>query len=364
MSPDTDTRMRILIMAGGTGGHVFPGLAVAEELRTQGHEVIWLGTERGLESRLVPAADVPMEVITISGLRGKGIIALLLAPLHLLRALWQSLVIIWRLQPDVTLGMGGFVSGPGGAATWLLRLPLCIHEQNSVAGMTNQLLSRVARRVMSAYPDAFAADARAEVVGNPVRRELHALPEPQERLANRGDRLHLLILGGSQGARRLNQVVPAALGQLIQRLPLEVLHQSGSADRDLVQRNYRTLGVTAEVPAFIDDMVAAYSWADLVICRAGALTVTELAAVGLASILVPYPHAVDDHQTGNANWLSEHDAAVLIAETDLTPGYLAEQLLELGQDRNRLQAMAVNARHLAQPDAAARVAAICLEEAA
>lgn len=362
MSPDS--RVRILIIAGGTGGHVFPGIAVAEQLRDQGHEVIWLGTERGLESRIVPDADLPLEVITISGLRGKGVIALLLAPLHLLRALWQSLVILRRQQPDVVLGMGGFVSGPGGVAAWLLRLPVCVHEQNSVAGMTNLLLSRLARRVMEAFPGAMPAAVHAELVGNPVRRDLHALPDPQERLAGRAGAVRLLIIGGSQGARRLNQVVPAAVGQLIQRLPLDVRHQSGSADQDLVRRNYATLGVQAEVSAFIDDMTAAYSWADLVICRAGALTVTELAAVGLASILVPYPHAVDDHQTSNARWLCEHDAAALIPESELTPGHLAELLHQLGQDRSHLQAMAVNARSLAKPDAAARVAAICLEEAA
>ena len=363
MSPD-DRRVRILILAGGTGGHVFPGLAVAEALRAGGHEVVWLGTERGLEARLVPAAGLALEQISISGLRGKGVLALLLAPVRLLRAVWQSLRVLRRLHPNVVLGMGGFVSGPGGLAAWLLRVPLCVHEQNAIAGLTNRLLSRIANRVLEAFPGAMPAAANAEQVGNPVRHELHELPEPVERLAGRDQTLRLLVIGGSQGARRLNQVVPVALGQLLERLPVEVWHQTGSTDHDLVRRSYTTLGIKAHVDAFVDDMAAAYAWADLVICRAGALTVTELAAVGLGSILVPYPHAVDDHQTANARWLCENDAALLLPDNELTPATLAGMLAEIGPDRTRLQAMAGNARALARPQAAAAMANICLQEAA
>lgn len=355
--------MRVLIMAAGTGGHVFPGLAVAEALQAGGHEVIWLGSKQGLENRLVPAANLPLEHISISGLRGKGLFSLLAAPLRLVRALWQSLRVMHRVQPDVVLGMGGFVSGPGGLAAWLCGRPLCIHEQNAIAGLTNQLLSRIATRVMEAFPDALPADTRAELVGNPVRQSLHELAPPAERLAGRGDALRVLIIGGSQGARKLNQMVPPALAQLFRHVPLEVHHQTGERYRDLVQRSYHTLGLNARVEAFIDDMAAAYGWADLVIGRAGALTVTELTAVGLGSILVPFPYAVDDHQNANAEWLVEHDAAVLIHEEDLTAATLTEQLQELSADRERLLTMACNAHALARPNAATDVAAICLEVA-
>lgn len=362
MSPDK--RLRILIMAGGTGGHVFPGLAVAAELRARGHEVIWLGTGRGLENRLVPAAGMTLERISISGLRGKGILSLCVAPLRLVRALWQSLRLLRRIRPAVVLGMGGFVSGPGGLAAWLLRRPLCLHEQNAVAGLTNRLLSRLARRVMEAFPGTMPATAGAEVVGNPVRPELHALPAPAQRLAGRQGPLRVLVIGGSQGARRLNQVVPAAIGQLVSELPLAVRHQTGDADHDLVRRNYATLGVEAEAVPFIEDMAAAYGWADLVICRAGALTLTELTAAGLASLLVPYPHAVDDHQTVNARWLTDNQAAELLPESDLNAAELAARLRRLGADRGLLLHMANQARALARPNAAADVADICLQEAA
>lgn len=359
-----EPKVRVLIMAGGTGGHVFPGLAVAEALRDGGHDVVWLGTEVGLESRLVPDAGLVMEPIGVSGLRGKGVLALLLAPARLLRAVWQSLLLLRRLRPNVVLGMGGFVSGPGGVAAWLLRLPLCVHEQNAVAGLTNRLLSRIANRVMEAYPGAMPEECEATLVGNPVRRELHQLAAPAERFAGRGDTLRVLVIGGSQGARRLNQLVPAAVSQLAEKHSVEVWHQSGQPDHDLVERSYTTLGLKARVIAFISDMTEAYTWADLVICRAGALTVTELTAVGLGSILVPFPHAVDDHQTENARWLCDNDAAVLLPENGLTPAALAGTLIELAADRARLQQLASNARRLARPTAAADVAAICLQEAA
>ncbi len=362
MSPD-ERKIRVLIVAGGTGGHVFPGLAVAEVLRDGGHEVVWLGSERGLEARVVPDAGLALEQISISGLRGKGLFTLLLAPGRLLAAVWQSLWLLHRLRPNVVLGMGGFVSGPGGLAAWLLRLPLCLHEQNAVAGLTNRLLSRLACRVMEAFPGAMPAEVEAEFVGNPVRRDLHELPDPAQRLAGRGNTLRLLVIGGSQGARRLNQLIPAAVSQLAERQPVEVWHQAGSADHDLVQRSYTTLELDARVAAFIDDMTAAYSWADLVIARAGALTLAELTAVGLGSILVPYPYAVDDHQTVNARWLCDNNAAVLMPENGLTPAALADTLIELAADRAWLQSMATNARQLARPGAAADVAAACLQEA-
>jgi UDP-N-acetylglucosamine--N-acetylmuramyl-(pentapeptide) pyrophosphoryl-undecaprenol N-acetylglucosamine transferase len=355
--------MLIVIMAGGTGGHVFPGLAVAAELRERGHRVAWLGTPRGLENDAVPAAGVPLERIEISGLRGKGLMALIVAPTRLLRALWQALSILRRLRPAAVLGMGGFVSGPGGIAAWMLCIPVCIHEQNAVAGLTNRLLSRLARRVMLAFPDALPASHKMRVTGNPVRRELNGLPVPEQRLQRADATLRLLVLGGSQGARRLNQTVPLALAQLKQDLVFEVRHQSGGQGYEQVTAAYADAGIDARVDPFIDDMAAAYSWADLVICRAGALTVAELTAVGLGAVLVPFPYAVDDHQTANARWLSEQGGAVLLPESELQPDSLSALLLELGSDRNHLLHMARRSRGLAEPDAAARVADICLEVA-
>lgn len=358
--------MLIVIMAAGTGGHVFPGLAMADELRARGHEVIWLGSPRGLEQRLVPAAGLVLEQIDVAGVRGKHGLGLLFAPLRIVRALWQSVLILRRLQPAIVLGMGGFVSGPGGLAAWLLRIPLCIHEQNAIAGLTNRWLSRLARRVLVAFPGTLTdAGDKVTEVGNPVRSSLHNLPAPDERFAGRRG-LRLLIVGGSQGAHRLNQVVPAAVGQLQAHLGaenIEVWHQTGERDADLVQRNYVTLNIHARVAAFIDDMAAAYSWADLVICRAGALTLAELTAAGLGAVLVPFPYAVDDHQTANARWLSQAGGAVLIQEQLLTPATLASQLQVLGSDRAKLIDMANKARALARPQAAQQIADICLEVA-
>lgn len=355
--------IRVLIMAGGTGGHVFPGLAVAAELRAHGHDVTWLGTPRGVENRAVPAAGLALERIAISGLRGKGVLTLLAAPVHLLRALWQALTVLRRLRPGVVLGMGGFVCGPGGLAAWLLRVPLCIHEQNSVAGLTNRLLSRPARRVMLAFPDALPKSGKVHVTGNPVRAELTSLPLPEQRLRREDTTLRILVLGGSQGARRLNQMVPPALARLQTNLTIQVRHQSGDQGCEQVAGAYADAGIDARVQEFIDDMAAAYGWADLVICRAGALTIAELTAAGLGAILVPFPYAVDDHQTINAGWLCERGGAVLVPDSQLEPSYLAALLLELGRDRERLLCMARRSRELARPDAAARVAEICLEVA-
>ena len=350
----------LLITAGGTGGHVFPALAVADYVQAQDVPVVWLGTRRGLEARLVPAAGIPIEWLDVAGLRGHGWQRRVLAPLMLLRALRQALAVLRRVRPRAVLGMGGFVSGPGGVAARLLRIPLIIHEQNARAGMTNRWLARTcAQRVLTGFPGTFA---QAEVVGNPVRHSIAALPDPVERLAGRAQGTpRVLVLGGSQGAQALNALLPLALARLPAEQRPQVWHQAG-AERDVpTQAAYETAGVKARVEAFIDDMALAYGWADVVVCRAGALTVAELAAAGIGSVLVPYPHAVDDHQTANAGFLVAASAAVLLPQAELTPERLAQILGALCADRPRLQAMAVAARAQAQPDAAQRLAHYCLE---
>jgi UDP-N-acetylglucosamine--N-acetylmuramyl-(pentapeptide) pyrophosphoryl-undecaprenol N-acetylglucosamine transferase len=354
----------VLIMAGGTGGHIFPALAAARVLRERGFEPVWLGTERGLEARLVPPAQISMEWISFSGVRGKGLTTWLLAPFRLLRAVRQSMRVIKRRRPDVVLGAGGFVSGPGGIAAWLLKKPLVIHEQNAVAGMTNRLLARIATSVLEAFPKSFPAGIRAVSVGNPVRREIVGLPQPAERFAQHRGPLRLFIFGGSQGSARLNAVVPAALALLPDSLRPEVLHQAGERHYQHTGDVYREHGVTAQVRAFIDDMAQSYSWADLVICRSGALTVSELAAAGVGAVFVPFALAVDDHQTRNAQFLVKADAGVLIAEKELTPQRLAAELKSLfGAGRERLSNMAKNARAQAIVDADVRLADACVAAA-
>lgn len=352
--------MKVMIMAGGTGGHVFPALAVASGLAERGASVVWMGTRAGLEARLVPQAGYPVEWIPVAGVRGKGAMTWLLAPLRLLRALLLAVGALRRQQPAVVLGMGGFVAGPGGLAAWLLRRPLVIHEQNARAGLTNRILSRLATRSLQAFPDALP---HAETLGNPVRPEIAALAPPAERLHNRQGALRLLVLGGSQGALALNRTLPQALALLPAGVRPQVWHQAG---RTLQQaaKTYGddTAGVT--LVEFIDDMAAAYAWADLVVCRAGALTVAELAAAGVGAILVPFPAAVDDHQTANARYLSERGAALLLPQAELTPQRLAGELQALAGDRPRLLAMAVAARSAAWPDARARIVEQCLEVAA
>jgi UDP-N-acetylglucosamine--N-acetylmuramyl-(pentapeptide) pyrophosphoryl-undecaprenol N-acetylglucosamine transferase len=351
----------VLIMAGGTGGHVFPALAVARELSALGVPVSWLGTRRGLESRVVPAAGYPLTVIRVSGLRGKGLPRLFAAPFMLALALLQSVVVLLRVRPMAVLGMGGFAAGPGGLVAWLLRRPLLIHEQNSVPGTTNRLLAPLAHRVMEGFPGSMPAKYRPLHTGNPVRADIAGLPEPAVRFAGRRARLRLLVIGGSLGAQVLNRVVP----QAIARLPLterpEVHHQTGPADAPGAQEQYRQCECDARVEAFIEDMAAAYGWADLVLCRAGALTVAELAAAGVASILVPFPHATDDHQTGNANFLVTAGAAILVPQDTLDAGRLAGLLSGYRERRDALLAMARHARELARPDAARRVALACLQ---
>ncbi len=352
----------VLIMAGGTGGHVFPALAVARELMARGVPVVWMGTHQGLEATVVPAAGIPMEWVSVAGLRGKHLGRLLRAPFMLARAGWQALRIVARLRPRVVLGMGGFVTGPGGVAARLLGRPLCIHEQNAIAGMTNRWLSRIANRVFTAFPDSFPAE-RARITGNPVRPEIAALPAPAERLTGRSGPLRLLVVGGSLGAQALNETLPQALVMLAPEQRPEVRHQVGSRNIEQARAAYAAAGVEAELLPFIDDMAAAYAWADLVLCRSGALTVSELAAAGIASILVPYPHAVDDHQTHNAGFLVDAGAALLVSQSQLDAGRLADMLKSLGGDRARLLHMAEAARGLARPAAAAEVADLCLEVA-
>lgn len=354
----------VLIMAGGTGGHVFPALAAARVLRERGFEPVWLGTQRGLEAKLVPPQQIPIEWITVAGVRGKGIGTLLVAPFQLARAVWQSIQVMRRRNPVVVLGAGGFVSGPGGIAAWLTRRPLVIHEQNAVAGMTNKMLARFAQRVFEAFPSSFPASIKAERVGNPVRREIAALPAPEKRFAERRGPLRVLIIGGSQGASRLNVVVPAAFAMIEPSTRPQVLHQAGERHIAQARESYEKHSVQADVRPFIDDMAEAYAWADLVICRSGALTVSELAAAGLAAVFVPFAAAVDDHQTHNARFPVAADAGVLIPEAELTPLRLANELRALFEaGRSRLAEMATNARSIALTDADVRLADACVAAA-
>jgi len=353
----------ILVMAGGTGGHVYPALAVAQALRAEARDVVWLGTHRGLESRVVPAAGIDIEWISIKGLRRKGALAVLVAPLQIGWALMQSLAVILRRRPAAVLGMGGFVSGPGGVAAWLTRRPLVIHEQNAAAGMTNRLLARFARVVLQAFPGSFNSNVDVETVGNPVREDIAAVRPPHERYANRKGAMRILVLGGSQGALALNRTVPAALALLEAEVRPVVRHQCGERTLDIARQAYDEHDVDVELLPFIEDMAAAYAWADLVICRAGALTVAELCAVGVPALFVPYPAAVDDHQTANARPMAEAGAALIIPEPELTPDYLSGLLREWLQSRAELQRRAAIARALSVPDSLKRITEICLEQA-
>ncbi|MGE6289500.1 undecaprenyldiphospho-muramoylpentapeptide beta-N-acetylglucosaminyltransferase [Aeromonas media] len=345
----------LLVMAGGTGGHVFPGLAVADRLKAQGWTIHWLGTADRMEAELVPAHGYPISFIDIQGVRGNGIKRLLAAPYRIVKSVLQARQVIKTIQPDVVLGMGGFASGPGGVAAWLSGIPLLLHEQNAAAGMTNKLLARLAKRVLMAFPGAFAPNARTAVVGNPVRPEVVALPDPQ--LRSSSEPLRLLIVGGSLGARVLNEQVPPAVAAA--GVPIAVRHQCGKGNREAVAQAYAEQGVEAEVSEFIKDMADAYAWADLVVCRAGALTVSEVAAAGVAAIFVPLPHAVDDHQTRNALTLVDGGAAEFLPQSELTPASLAARLSWLAGRRETLLNMAQAARRVAIIDAAERVADEC-----
>jgi UDP-N-acetylglucosamine--N-acetylmuramyl-(pentapeptide) pyrophosphoryl-undecaprenol N-acetylglucosamine transferase len=351
----------VLIMAGGTGGHVFPALAIAEALRAT-RDIVWLGTRLGIEARLVPAAGYPVEWIEVEGLRGKGLGRWLIAPVRLLKAVAQARQALARRRPGVVLGLGGFASGPGGVAAWLAGAPLVIHEQNAVAGLTNRWLARIATLIAEGFPGSFPAAQRAVYVGNPVRPEIAALPPPRERFGSRSGPIRLFVFGGSQGSLALNRLVPAAVALLPASRRPWVLHQSGAKDSDATASAYREAGVQADVRPFIDDMAAAYANADLVISRAGASTVAELAAAGVGAILVPYPSAADDHQARNAEWLGRVSAAQVVPEAGLTAAELANRLATLsGNGRARLLAMAEAARALAVTDAARRVADLCLQ---
>ncbi len=350
----------VLIMAGGTGGHVYPALAVARALERAACPVVWLGTRSGLEARVVPAAGIDMEWLTIRGLRGNGVIGWLLAPFRLARALAEALAVVRRRNPAAVLGMGGFASGPGGIAAWLARRPLLIHEQNAVAGLTNRLLARFARVVLCAFPGSFLANVRAELVGNPVRETIARIAPPAERFAARTGPLRVLVLGGSLGAASLNDNVPATLARLAETVPLVVRHQCGRGRAGTVTEAYRQSGIDAEASDYIEAMDEAYAWADAAICRGGALTLAELAAAGLGAVIVPYPHAVDDHQTANAAEYVAAGAGLIVADQALPDGALDAALSDLGQDRERLQKRAEAARRVARPDALAVITTHCL----
>lgn len=354
---------RLLVVAAGTGGHVYPALAVAERLRTMGVDVSWLGTAAGIESRLVPAAGFPLHVSTVAGLRGKGITRWLAAPLLVLRSALRSLVVLSRVRPHVVLGMGGYGAGPGGLVARLLGIPLVIHEQNATPGLTNRILAWFATRVLEAFPASFGNRRRAIHTGNPVRESLAGSPAPEARLANRGDRLRVLVTGGSQGARALNEAVPGALAERSLGEKVAVWHQCGSAHVAATRDRYDVPETEADIVAFIEDMACAYEWADVAVCRAGAMTVAELAAAGVASILVPFPYATDDHQSRNAQFLADRGAAIVIPESRLDAGALASVLGELHDDRKRVAAMSRAAYDVAVRDAAHRVATHCLEVA-
>ncbi|PCJ50998.1 MAG: undecaprenyldiphospho-muramoylpentapeptide beta-N-acetylglucosaminyltransferase [Gammaproteobacteria bacterium] len=355
---------RILFMAGGTGGHIFPALAVAEILKEQGWQVHWLGSENGMEVELIPKYNIEISLLSIAGVRGKGFLTRLISPLYILRAVWQAIKVINEFKPDVVLGMGGFASGPGGLAAWLLRRPLCIHEQNAIAGVTNKILSKLARYSLQAFPGAF--EKSDGLTGNPVRKSICELASPEQRFAEHHGPIRLLIIGGSRGAAIFNQLVPEAIALLPASLEIMVRHQTGKNNRGLVVERYSQRQLINDdylsVVEFIDDMDAAYAWADLVLCRSGALTVSELAAVGLGAIFVPFPHAVDDHQTANASYLVKVKAAEIIQQSALSAGKLA-QLINRVCNRKQCLQMAINARTQGKLKAAEEVAEFCIKAA-
>lgn len=347
----------MMIMAGGTGGHIFPALAVAEKMRAAGWQVVWLGNPEGMEARLVPQYGFDLYPVRFSALRGKGLLRKLMLPFNLLRGFRQAWKVLGEVKPHVVLGFGGYITFPGGMMAALRGVPLVLHEQNSVAGLANRVLASVADRVLTGFP---AVLPKAEWVGNPVRPVIANLPIPAERLADRQGALRVLVIGGSLGAQILNEKVPAALATLPAHDRPQVVHQAGEKHLDTLQANYQAAGVNAHCVAFVDDMAGAYEWADLLICRAGALTVAEVAAAGIAAIFVPYPHAVDDHQTGNAHFLADAGAAFLIEQKAMTPESLAALLQ---QSRGQLLEMAAKARALSKPDAAEAVVTVCVEVA-
>lgn len=355
------TNAPVLIMAGGTGGHIFPGIAVAKELMVRTVPVLWLGSEGGLETKLVAQAGIGLKTVAISGVRGKGFGALLAAPFKILSAVVAAWKLLGELRPRSVLSMGGYVAGPGGIAAWLRGVPLVVHEQNSIAGVTNRVLALFAKRRLCGFDGALK---QSEWVGNPVRADIAALPAPAQRFAGRQAPARLLVLGGSQGAQALNARVPQALAMMAADSRPQVRHQCGAKLADAARAAYAQAGVEASVEPFIDDMAAAYAWADLVVCRSGALTVAELAAAGIGSVLVPFPYAVDDHQTHNARNMVAAGAAVLLPESEASAERIRAELDRLLADRARLADMAQAARTLAKPQATARIADLCLQVAA
>ena len=361
--------LKMMIMAGGTGGHVFPALAVADTLRTRGVQIEWLGTPRGIENTLVPEASIALHHIQISGVRGRGILGLLKSPFLVVFAVIQAFFIIKKIKPNVVIGFGGFASGPGGVAAKLLGIPLVIHEQNAIAGTTNRLLAKIANRVLVAFDGAFVSGVtNSTTVGNPVRKAIANVAEPSVRYENRKQNilsqpspLNLLILGGSLGAKAINELVPEALAKLPLNSRPNVWHQSGKNHIEATIALYMQHQINAKVDAFVEDMAAAYTWADLVVCRAGALTVSEIMAAGLAALLIPLPTAIDDHQTYNAAILTHANAGMAIAQQNLSAEKLAALLLTELSNREHLQAMAIKARQIALPHAAETVADICME---
>ena len=351
----------VLIMAGGTGGHIFPGLAVADVLRKRNIPVRWLGAEGGMETRTVPAAGIDLDVVAITGLRGKGLMRWVRMPFMLLRAVWHARKLLEANRPNCAVSFGGYAAAPGGIAAWTKGIPVLVHEQNRIPGMTNRLLTRFARKILQGFPGTFPQEISAIDSGNPVRHEVAAIAEPQTRLAGRTGPVRVLITGGSQGAQVLNTVVPGALKLLSPSVTIEIRHQAGAKRVDEALEAYKEADIDADIQPFISDMAEAYAWADLVICRSGALTVAEIAAAGVASVLVPFAYAVDDHQTRNAEYLADAGAAVILAQSTLESKILADALKPLLSDREVLLTMATAARSKALPDAAEKVVEACQE---
>jgi UDP-N-acetylglucosamine--N-acetylmuramyl-(pentapeptide) pyrophosphoryl-undecaprenol N-acetylglucosamine transferase len=349
----------VLIMAGGTGGHVFPALSVAKVLRERGVPVVWLGVPGSMESRLVPANGFSIEWVRVRGIRGKGLAAWLMAPFRIVSAVVQALAVLRRVRPRSVLGAGGYVSGPGGIAAWLLRVPLLIHEQNAIPGLTNRWLARIASQVLQGFPGSFDKRFSARFVGNPVRADIAAIAEPAVRFAGRSGRARVLVFGGSQGAQRLNAMVPLALSQLDPKSRPQVRHQAGERGLDAARDAYRQARVEADVTPFIEDMAAAYAWADVAVCRAGAMTIAELQAAGLGALLIPLPVATDDHQTKNAETMVHIGAGRVLQERDMTAEILSACIAELTADRDRMRRMAMAARGARVTDAALQVASLC-----
>jgi UDP-N-acetylglucosamine--N-acetylmuramyl-(pentapeptide) pyrophosphoryl-undecaprenol N-acetylglucosamine transferase len=355
------TLKKVVIIAGGTGGHVFPGLAVANVMRAKGVEVHWLGTAKGIESKLVPEANIPFHEITISGLRGKGFFSWLLAPFRAVYAIVQSYLHIREQKPDLVLGLGGFVSGPGGVAAWLAGCPLVIHEQNAKPGLTNRWLLPLAKRVLQGFPNTFPDGPKVFTVGNPVRPEIEALPGPDAKASEPGRAWRLLVIGGSLGAHALNAAVPEALSLLPMDVRPDVVHQTGGKHIETTKTAYDSIGLHVNLVPFMKDMAQAYAWADMVLCRAGALTVAELCAVGLGAVFVPYPHSADGHQAANADFMVSNSAAVSLPQAELTPKKLAGLLRQFAESPASRLAMAKSAYRLRNPNVADKIYTFCEE---